>query len=93
MIAFFSIILSNNHNSESQYKRKLKDWDFGKNLTALGCQAIAADLEKRHLSSTSATAVVKGIPLSSTRLERALKRHNRPTLACKWQKSMSYHGP
>ncbi|KIW70090.1 hypothetical protein PV04_02396 [Phialophora macrospora] len=67
-----------------QYKRKLKEWKYVKNLKASVCRAIGGGLERRGLTHDTATTVVGGVVLSPDRLQRALRRHDIPTLGRKW---------
>ncbi|OCT49799.1 hypothetical protein CLCR_06652 [Cladophialophora carrionii] len=66
--------------SESQYKRKLRGWGFTKNLKASLCQAISISLEIQGVDHKNATAIVRGVPLTSKQLTRALGRHRLTTL-------------
>jgi hypothetical protein len=70
-----SINLAHFSHSAAQYKRKLKEWGYTKNIKASVCQAIGRGLERRNLTSTSAVILVNGVHLSPRRLQRALRRH------------------
>ena len=66
--------------SKPQYKRRLKDWGYSKNLKASTCKAIGRSLDRRKLSGKNAVAVVRGATLSSQQLQGALRRHHLPSL-------------
>ncbi|OAL38974.1 hypothetical protein AYO20_01725 [Fonsecaea nubica] len=67
-----------------QYKRKLKEWRYSKNLKASTCKALGDSLERRRLTGSNAVTVVDGVTLSPKRLQRALRRHHVPTLEGKF---------
>ncbi|ETI19710.1 hypothetical protein G647_08723 [Cladophialophora carrionii CBS 160.54] len=46
-----------------QYKRKLKEWKYVKNLKASVCRAIGSGLERRGLTHDTATATNDGLQL------------------------------
>ncbi len=71
-------------DSIPQYKRKLKDWDYTKNLKASICRSIGGSLKRRGLTYNTAKTVVGGVALNPERLKRALQRHNVPSLKRKW---------
>ena len=54
--------------SEAQYKRKLKQWRYVKNLKASVCQAIESGSERRELTSATGVVTVDFTPLSPGRL-------------------------
>ncbi|KIX94822.1 uncharacterized protein Z520_09512 [Fonsecaea multimorphosa CBS 102226] len=72
------------HASIPQYKRKLKEWRYSKNLKASTCKALGDSLERRGLTGTNAVTEINGVTLSSKRLQRALRRHHIPTLKRKF---------
>ncbi|KAH0837504.1 hypothetical protein FOPE_04908 [Fonsecaea pedrosoi] len=67
-----------------QYKRKLKEWRYSKNLKASTCKALGDSLERRGLSGSNVVTSVSGVTLSPKKLQRALRRHYIPTLQRKF---------
>ncbi|EXJ87270.1 hypothetical protein A1O3_04229 [Capronia epimyces CBS 606.96] len=66
--------------SESQYKRKLKQWGFEKYQKQSRWQAIGRCLKQRRLDHTSADIRVGVRQLSPGKLQRGLRRHVLPSL-------------
>ena len=78
------------HASVHQYKRRFRKWGYLKNLKASTCRGIAYAHERRQLSSANTCTQVQGVAVSPRRLQRAIARHNIPSLR---QKMALEHRP
>ncbi|KAI1475597.1 ankyrin [Daldinia eschscholtzii] len=90
---FESLKQRNPHVTMAQYRTKLKDWAFCKNLSAENWRYVTHSIQKRASQNKDTTIVLSGKRLPQAKVKKLTGRHKAVTLYNKWRPPPSPEPP
>ncbi|KAI1660767.1 ankyrin [Daldinia decipiens] len=82
---FESLKQRNPQVTMAQYRTKLRDWAFCKNLTAKNWRYVAHSIQKRRSQNKDTAVVLSGKRIPQTKVKNLTGRHKTVTLRDKWR--------